>query len=391
MTDSSNLNSSLESTPSNGVINISGGVKLDAGQVDISGEVIGRDRVESAGGHIVHAAAGATVIIGASAEAIGAGLVVLSELMQRSSDVRNDVIAFQTDFRAAREQIALLSGYKDLHDLLHDLQLHCYKGVVQAAAGFPEDISAVSSLNDYAMTLGNIVDNLRQVIARVVLPEQDVSWIDSVGTAKTNLNDALELSDKDLLKAVIWNLSRVLNTQPVLINKSLTQTARVLRLPSLTEALARIYNRLTTLDLDAGKVERFRTSVDALRHVDLGLTVLVNEHDNWQALDRELRLIEGTIDRDFFDLQMSWPEVKARADRLCSNVADEWAQNLLKEGRGLDAALAANNPLKIKTGFNNFQRRVSIRFFQVDKNLKALCDDLRRIGEPLTSVLEMIE
>ncbi len=42
----------------------SGGVDVDAGQVDIGGDVIGRDKIESAGGHIIHAAAGATVVIG---------------------------------------------------------------------------------------------------------------------------------------------------------------------------------------------------------------------------------------------------------------------------------------------------------------------------------------
>jgi len=73
------------------------------------------------------------------------------------------------------------------------------------------------------------------------------------------------------------------------------------------------------------------------------------------------------------------------------SVTDEWAQALQKESRGLDEALAASNPLKVKRGFRNFQRRVSERFFQVDVNLKAVCGDLRQIGTPLDSVLGMIE
>jgi hypothetical protein len=38
------------------------------GDLNVGGDVVGHDKIESAGGHIIHAAAGATVIIGASPE-----------------------------------------------------------------------------------------------------------------------------------------------------------------------------------------------------------------------------------------------------------------------------------------------------------------------------------
>jgi hypothetical protein len=49
---------------------VSGGIQADTqgGDLDVGGDVVGRDKIESAGGHIIHAAAGATVIIGASSE-----------------------------------------------------------------------------------------------------------------------------------------------------------------------------------------------------------------------------------------------------------------------------------------------------------------------------------
>ncbi len=378
--------------PAQSVTSISGGVNLDVQHdVAIGGDVVGHDKVESAGGHIIHAAAGATVIVGAPTEAIGTGLFALRELMQRSSDVRTDVIAFQTDFRAAREQIDVLGDYKDLHDLLHRLQFHCYNGVVQSALRFPSDDIVVDNLTDYALTLDGIVAELRLVVARSTLSKQEISWIDDVVAAKADLNAALDGLDEKLLKRVIWRLNRLLTTQPALINKSLNQTARVLRLPSLSEALARIYDRLTSLELDAGKVQQFETGVRALRQLDRGLIALVDDHDRWQALDLELRRIDGTLDHDLFDLEMSWPDVKTRAELLYLNVVEDWAQALQKESHGLDEALVASNPVKVKRGFRNFQRRVSERFFHVDVNLKAVCGDLRQIGAPLASVLGMIE
>ncbi len=358
-------------TDSSSVDPYPGGVNLGAQRgVTIGGDVVGRDKV--------------TVIV-------SAGLFALRELMQRSSDVRTDVIAFQTDFRAAREQIDRLGDYKDFHDLLHRLQYHCYNGVGQAALLFPADEMAVDNLTEYALTLDGIVAALQVVLARSTLSKQETSWIDDVVAAKTDLNAALDGLDEKLLKRVIWRLNRLLTTQPGLINKSLNQTARVLRLPTLTEALAGICDRLTSLDLDAGKVQQFETGVKALRQLDQDLTALVNDHDRWQTLDLELRRIGGTLDHDLFDLEMSWPDVKTRAEPLCLNVADDWAQALQKESHGLDEALVASNPVKVKRGFRNFQRRVSERFFQIDVNLKAVCGDLRQIGTPLASVLGMIE
>lgn len=176
MTDSSTIDPVSESTQPNNVTNVNGGINLDAERVDIGGDVIGRDKVESAGGHIVHAAAGATVIIGVPTEAIGTGLLALRELTQRSSDVRVDADAFQIDFRAAREQIDLLGDYKDLHDLLHRLQFHCYNGVVQSALRFPSDDITVDNLTDYALTLDGIVAELRFVVARSTLLKEETSW-----------------------------------------------------------------------------------------------------------------------------------------------------------------------------------------------------------------------
>ncbi len=43
---------------------VSGGVNLDAREVNVGGDVVGRDKLESAGGHIIHAGDGTTVIIG---------------------------------------------------------------------------------------------------------------------------------------------------------------------------------------------------------------------------------------------------------------------------------------------------------------------------------------
>jgi hypothetical protein len=358
------------------------------GGISIGGDVSGEMNIAS--GHIIHAEKGATVIIGASAEAMG-GLVALRELMQHSPDVRTAVIAFQSDFQVAHEQVDLLGDYKDLHDLLHRLQFHCYNGLVQAATRFPSDELSIDNLTDHAMTLEEILRELKHVANRPTLPKQELMWIEEMSLTQDELQHTLDALDEKALKKVIWRLNRLLATQPARINTLLNLAARTLRLPALLSALTRVCDHITSLELESDKVLAFQSGLEALNMLAGGLSNLVEDHDRWQMLDVELRRIEASIERDLLELEMSWPDVKPRAESLYGACTDGWAEALQKEGNALDEALLSNNPVKIRRVFRNYQRRATDRFFRVDVQLKALCGDLRLIGVPLASVLRMVQ
>jgi hypothetical protein len=63
---------------------------------------------------------------------------------------------------------------------------------------------------------------------------------------------------------------------------------------------------------------------------------------------------------------------------------------VLSEADRLDTALASSDPVKIRHFFRRFRRQMGDRFYRVDIDLKRLCDDLRKVGEPLSSLLQMI-
>lgn len=373
------------------VTNVNGGIDLAANEVKVRGDLVGRDKIEThTGGTYIANAAGATIILAASAQAAG-GLVALQELMKGSPDVREQAIEFRTDFRAAHEQIDLLGDYKDLHDLLHNLQFQCYDPLMQAAARFPDDERDLNDLSVCVVTLESLVTRLRRVAERPQLPKQDLTWIDEVGLAKSDLDTTLDALDNKLLKKVIWRLSRVLRTEPASINVRLTMAVQLLRLPSLLSALSRIHAQLTSPELDSRQVGQLRSGVEALRQLDQTLNSLVEDHARWQALEVTLRLIGESIGDDLAELEMSWPDVKVKTEQLCLKRDEDWAVALLSNGQRLDEALVASHPGLVQQRFRSFQRRAANRFFDVDKNLKELCDHLRLIGGPLASVLEMIK
>lgn len=362
---------------------------IAVGSISVGGDVSGSINV--AGGHIIQAAAGATVIIGAPVEA-ASSLMALTELMQNSPAVQKAVIEFQVDFKVAHEQVDNLGDYKDLHDLLHHLQFHCYNGIAQAVTYFPNDESTLNILADNELTLEEIVVDLRQVAERPSVSKLEMAWVEDAHLAQTDLHNAIEALDKKVLKKTVWRLNRLLATQPARVNALLNHSARALQLPALLNALTNLGAHLDALDLDQTKVTAFQAGLAAMSKLNAGLILLIDEHDNWQRLDVELRRIEASLDHDLTELEMSWSDVRSRAEPLYASRAEEWAIALKEEGSALDNALSADiNPVKVRRSFRSYQRHATYQFFQVDKELKELCGDLRQIGAPLASILEMIK
>jgi hypothetical protein len=333
---------------------------------------------------------GAGSVMNVSAQAAG-GLFALGELMKTSRDVRNATITFQMDFKGAHEQVDRLGDYKMVHDILHRLQFQCYNLIAQAAPNFPDDPMKLENLGMYALTMEHIADELKQVAAHSIIPKDELAWISDIDLAQADLNVAINELEPRSLKKVVERLKRILGRYPANINTLLNHSARELRLSELLGALRRVCDTLVSLKLDPEKVNTFQSGVEALDKLDQALTTLVEGHNRWQMLDSDLRLIEASIDRDLADLELWWPDIKTRSEQLYGDCPDAWAAALKKESGGLEEALTTNNILKVRQRFRNFQYRAALRFYQVDVDLKNLCDGVRQIGMPLASVLEIIE
>jgi len=345
-----------------------------------------------AAGNIYNLAPGAILNIATEGKAPVAakGLTALAELVQSSPDVRTSVVEFRTDFRAAYEQVDLMGYYKALHDQLHKLQFHCYNSILDSVTDFPNNERAVSRLTFDAMTLEEIVERLNDFTSKPSLPKDELEWIQEIGLAKADLRKAVDELDGAPLKTVVWRLNRVLSKQPTRIHMLLNYSARALRLPELLSALQSVSSHLTSPDLDPKKVALFQSGVDAFIQLNAILSSLVEAHGLWQKLEVELRRIDASLSYDLTEFTMSWPYVKLQADPLHISNTEPWATALRRDSDILDAAILANNPSKVRLGFQSYQRRVSERFYRVDVNLKGLCDDMRQIGSPLATLLEII-
>jgi hypothetical protein len=87
---------------------------------------------------------------------------------------------------------------------------------------------------------------------------------------------------------------------------------------------------------------------------------------------------------------MSWPDLKAMTEPLYCGRSDAWATSFKTGSEHLDSAIDGENTAQIRHCFRRYRRETSTRFHRVDVELNRLCEDLRRAGEPLASVIRMI-
>jgi hypothetical protein len=298
--------------------------------------------------------------------------------------VRDAVVRYEADFQAVSRRIDTVADFKGLHDQLHGLQFRCFDVILQEARLFPEE-SALERLDDYLLGLSEIIHCLERIAAAGTVGAYDTSWIGSLQSAAEDLRVAVDTVDRARLDRAVWCLSRVLALQPPAINARLNQAVGDLPLAGLVGTLETLRARLAGLGLDAAKVHDFEEGVASLKQLDAQLHRLTSRHNRWQLVDQEVRRIDANLRRDLFELRMSWPTLVAMAESLL-----EETPALRQEAERLGEALAADDEAAARRLFRRYNRLVGTTFYRVDSDLKTLCDQLRRVGEPLTSVLAIL-
>jgi hypothetical protein len=317
------------------------------------------------------------------------GLAALSELA-RDPDVLPHVVEYRVVFAQASNEIGILTRYKELHERLHELQIHCYNLLIQEIMRFPQEEQAKENLEAVRLTWIKNIELLQLAVKQADYLAKEVHWIQLLINGQQELQEALAKSERKRLEQAKRYLNRVLATQPSLINQHLNIVAHSLPLPQLVEAMSKVRERIGKLNLDPAKVTQFQDGVDGLSGLNETLRGLVSDHDNWQAVDIEMRRIEATLDMVTDELELSWLDLKKQVEQLYPGRAEPWAESLKEASEQLGRAIADPNPVKMRSCFRRYRRQAAERFYLVDLALMKLCDDLRQVGGPLAAVLKAI-
>ncbi|HID53514.1 MAG TPA: hypothetical protein EYP41_15965 [Anaerolineae bacterium] len=311
---------------------------------------------------------------------------LLIRLMSRP-DMRDAVIAFQKDFEAASEQIALMNDYKLVHDLFQELENRYYL-IFNDQRRLPDDDLAWDGIAINEPELQGKIRDLLNVARNATFETADARWTEQLKTIGENIRTAVEEYNYEKLKSGTTRLYRILNRYPSRINAQLVTAAGALRLDSLAEAMNIINNNLSEIDVTLDNMtEEIHNGATALSSLDEQLTALVKEHNAWQEVDDEIRRVKASLNRNIEELENSWFDLEPMTRDLVNGQQEEWAISLAQVTDKLDEALAEKGFVTVRRTFLRYQSQVGRRFRQVDLNLLTLCQELQRIGESLDLVL----
>jgi len=309
---------------------------------------------------------------------------------------RQTVDDLRRNFGAASEHIDRVSYYKTIHDKLHTLQFQCFYLLQSESRYFPDERS-LPLCRTYSRTLRNIVEELEEVGRSAGQP---LDWLETLREAQVLLDDALDGKNEQMLEEALYILdAHILMRYPNEVNNRLNEAARGLYLEKLIDSMARMRQALLRLSDNSHKLQEVQEGVEALMDISQRLLALVEDHDEWQKAEVELRMIEEFILRpaemrptelNVFGLERRWTRLSQRTVPLYQDRPESWAVKLSEVGEQLGQAISAHNHEQIRDTFDTYRWEAGDRFYKVDKELLTLCNELRDAAEPLRNLLERL-
>jgi hypothetical protein len=285
---------------------------------------------------------------------------------------RNAAASFRYQLAHTAETLKTLNTYKLVHDELQLLQFECYEPMV-AEARLPWDSITIAGLERYRLRLGDSLARLEQALSRIPV---EPMWLSRLQRADRLLEESIRLGDPAARNEAAEHLKGVLDLQLSLVNTRLNALAGTLDLARVSAVLSDVAKAIAEPGLDVGMADRLSSSVQCLIDLQQRFQSLVREHDNWQALDNEMRRVGNTlVGGDTGELDRSWRELDEMSRRLEAGVASQFSPMFLIAREKVERAIAAKSPSGIKPAFVTFHQFASRLFHKVDAMLKTLCEE----------------
>jgi hypothetical protein len=306
----------------------------------------------------------------------------LNTVIERKYDsgVRDVLLQFRADLQAARDGVTLLNQYKKLHELLHRLQVKFLRELENAAEEARAGAQSLP-LELYAYQLRQCGARARTEAESLPTRALELAWAATLDRI-AGLIDAARSGKPEPLDAAVILLRNVL-TEAARINSRMTDIVAELHLDGLVEALTKIREHFAGTDAEADVA----TALEGLAALRPRLSGLMQEHYEWQIIDKAIGVAELIPGSTLADRFLEWPDTHTRLRNLLELASNEpWAQMLKKLIGSLEAADAARDEAKFERAFESFRIVTRDRFIEVDDML------LKRSGHLATvaPVLDML-
>lgn len=299
------------------------------------------------------------------------------------------------------QQIKSMSEYKNTHDLLQLVEGN-HRSLYDLLYDEHDELRPLEQ-QDWRRTTGNRLA-LQHSIARVVERVEPMSfradadpWLKSLGKASDDLQAAYDRKESQKLDDAMYAIGDVVSREMSPINDHLIGAIDALHLSDLVKELKCVYEEVRTYrgGSIARELERFDSALADLGRMSDRLTARRKEHDAWQQLDTRLRNEQWqmlpVIDEARF--KRVWERtLRETMLTLCTPLRTGGAQDLESRISRVDAALAGTpvSQDELADTFIECRGAATKCFFQVDLELKRLCDELTEAGRSMGAAWERL-
>ena len=310
------------------------------------------------------------------------GLEPVHQMVMRSQGVLTELTA----------KIELLRAYKDLHDALHTAKLQ-FRSLEISAKQMASDPMAAGDFGQAVMCMETLVTSMTAIVQSLPdspssVRQDEADWLARFTSAITISRSAADAGDHVSARQGVQGIRSVLRTEPSRIDNRLSRTADEIDLARLKEVFASAA-ALHELAGEAAMLETGRTAAEQLLRQ---VKAQINQHAEWQALDRSLAgaddIMRTLTPDEPWDFDALWKGLKEGVNALVAvDEGSEWAKKITTIVGRVDASRTASDWAKLPVDFNRFRQEATVQFFVVDTKLKMLAGEVNVIGTPLRNLL----
>lgn len=299
------------------------------------------------------------------------------------------------NLEATATDLAELVAYKGMHDALHTLQLKLYGQILDQLRRFPKDEESVAALREYLQQLTMIhaeAADAADVLPDEILRAPECHWIGRFEQTCAKLRLAVDTADGPLANSAKMELRQLLRAQPTRLNAFLVQTARRIPWKVLIETMTAVAGGLSEDDADRQLLADASTALQSLMNEVLAR---IDEHELWQYVDVNFWQTEEALQKDdqtaADEISAMWPIICEQVRLIREKAPGDWSADLdrFADEFAHVCPIPATPPLdqRARPAFQRMVHSGRVRFFMVDRDIKARCQGISKLSEPLRKLV----
>jgi len=322
----------------------------------------------------------------------------LQAALQTNQAVRDVITAARAIWQTAYAQVDRIGYAKGVHDLLQRVALAynvLHPMLYEHDSLRPQESWRWRDVRSACVPLQALMQELLTYVGKRKHPDDSrEEWVDELRQVDEDLANALTTEDAAQLDVAYSTLRYILDTQPTRYNARLGEAIDAMDAQRLITTLQGVANDIAAVRAqpDAHLPQRLDTFLGYTALIYQHVTDMLrlrNEHHRWQDFEDLLRTEYAQLNVDASRLKAQWHKrISPKLQAVVESGPPGRTQTVQSCARSFEASFATGNVIDVRESLWDLRSVTSVRFTQVDHDLKDVCQDLDKDSRPLSIAIE---